>query len=64
MIGVTVACNRHEDLAEADTAEGALLAARTLFDEAYERWGGAFQPRIIFHLPDGRIITFPPGRKP
>ncbi len=64
MIEITVTCNGHADFAEAETAEGAILAARTLFDEAYEREGGAFQPRIVLRLTDDTTITLREGRKP
>ena len=41
--------------AEADTPEGALLAAKTIAREAYDACGGAIKPTVNFCV-DGKLV--------
>jgi hypothetical protein len=64
MIQILVRCNGQVDRAESDTPEGAILAARTMFDETYGANAGAFNPVVTFIGPDGFTTTLKAGRKP
>lgn len=62
MIEVEVRCNDRVDLAEADTPEAALAAARHLYDE--HEFAGWTLPITTTFRVDGLVVATEKGRKP